>query len=312
MGRAAVAGFRGNLKHGESPAVMPSIKRVIPDIYELLKRKDGWMTDELSSAHAHSLSLRLQEQFTENKKPYLRMSMLGDRCPKALWHAIHTPELAEPLPPWVINKFCYGHMVEAWAITLARAAGHTVEGEQDVLSVDGVYGHRDLVLDGYVVDVKSAGGMSYGKFKDGSIATNDGFGYLEQLDAYLSGSLDDSRVKDTSKGYLWAVNKELGHMCLYEHKHRPEHIRQRIRDYREIVSLDAPPPCECGTRKSGESGNIELDVRASYSDFKYTCFPNLRCFLYSKGPVYLTKVVKYPKYKGQPLVEVDKYGRIVF
>lgn len=291
---------------------MPNIRTLIPDIYEVLKRKDGWMTEELSSEHSHSLSLRLQDQFSSERKPYLRMSSLGARCPKALWHSIHTPELAEPLPPWTINKFCYGHMVEAWAITLAKAAGHTVEGEQDVLSVDGVVGHRDVVVDGFVVDVKSAGRHTYEKFKGKALEENDAFGYLEQLDAYLAGSVGDPLVRDTSKGFLWAVNQELGHMCLYEHKFRPDHIKARIREYKEIVARSDPPPCSCETRSLGASGNIELGVRASYSPFKYTCFPHLRTFIYSKGPVYLTKVVKPPTYKGQPLMEIDRHGRYVF
>jgi len=75
---------------------------------------------------------------------------------KPLWHSIHTPEKAEALPAWAEIKYTYGHILEALAISLAKAAGHEVTGEQDAITVDGILGHRDCVIDGCVVDVKSA------------------------------------------------------------------------------------------------------------------------------------------------------------
>src|SRR6266849_6159935 len=38
---------------------------------------------------------------------------------------------------------------------MAKAAGHEVLGEQDELTLDGVVGHRDCVIDGCIVDVKT-------------------------------------------------------------------------------------------------------------------------------------------------------------
>src|SRR5258705_12324610 len=103
---------------------------------------------------------------------------MGPRCPKALWHSIHTPEKAEALPPWVLIKFSYGHVIEALAIALAKAAGHTVEGEQGHVEFDGIVGHRDCVIDGCVVDVKSSSSRGFIKFKDNSISHDNPFGYL--------------------------------------------------------------------------------------------------------------------------------------
>jgi hypothetical protein len=220
---------------------------------------------------------------------------MGPRCPRALWCSIHTPGEAESLPPWAEFKFAYGAIIEGLAISLAKAAGHDVRGEQDRVYVDGIAGHRDCVIDGCIVDVKSASSRAFQKFKDGSLRLDDSFGYLDQLDGYMVGSLEDPIVTIKDRGYLLAIDKTLGHMVLYEHTLREDSIRQRIKDYKLIVGRSEAPPCECGTVPDGKSGNIKLDVKASYSAFKHCCFPNLRTFLYSDGPRYLTKVVRLPE-----------------
>jgi hypothetical protein len=287
---------------------MKLITNLIPDIYDLMKRKDGWFHADLAQSFSESVSKRLQEQLgEERRKPTLRLSGMGPRCPCALWHSIHTPELAEPLPPWAEIKYTYGHIIEAMAIMLARASGHTVTGEQDHVEVDGIVGHRDCVVDGSIVDVKSTSSRGFIKFKDGSIEQDDPFGYLDQLDGYLVGSLNDPLVTNKESAYLLAIDKQLGHMVLYEHKIREQHIHNRIALFKSIVGLPSAPQCECGTVADGKSGNLRLDVKASYSPFKHCCFPKLRTFLYSDGPRYLTKVVRKPD-----VTEVDRYGKVIY
>lgn len=195
---------------------------------------------------------------------------------------------------------------------MAKAAGHEVTGEQDELFVDGVKGHRDCVIDGCLVDVKSCSSLSFEKFRNKSLAENDTFGYLDQLDGYLVGSLDDDLVRVKDRAYIWAIDKQLGKMCLYEHRLRDSSIRSRISDYKRIIELPEPPRCTCETVPDGKSGNIKLGVKASYNAYKHFCFPKLRTFLYSSGPVYLTKVVRRPKRSdGSLITEIDKDGRIV-
>jgi hypothetical protein len=287
---------------------LKTIHTLIPDIYELIKRKDGWFTEELAKSFSEDVALRLQTSLSEERgPPTLRMSKLGPVCPCALWHSIHNPELAEPLPAWAEIKYSFGHILEALLLTLAKAAGHTVEGEQDELVVDGIKGHRDCVIDGCIVDVKSASSLSFIKFKDGTLGQDDSFGYLDQLDAYLVGSLHDPLVTVKDKAYILAVDKQLGHLALYEHRVREEHIRSRIAEYKSIVGAPNHPPCECKSVKHGESGNLKLDTRASYNPFKYACNPRLRAFLYSNGPVYLTKVVRQPD-----VPEINQHGKVIF
>lgn len=305
------------------------IQTLIKDIYSTVENGNGearcWFTTDLASELSKGVTDRLQLQFgrdeVERRLPRipvdrtldnpvlagLRLSKMGPRCPKALWNSVHHPELREALPAWATIKFSFGHILESLAIVLAKAAGHHVTGEQSHVSVDGISGHRDCVIDGCVVDVKSASSRSFLKFKDKSIAQNDPFGYLEQLDGYLVGSYEDPLVTVKDRGYLLAIDKTLGHMTLYEHYIREAHIRERIRYSKEIVALSRPPSCACETVPFGKSGNIALGVRASYSDYKFECFPHLRTFLYSDGPKYLSKVVKRPD-----VTEIDRHGNLVY
>lgn len=273
---------------------MKSIKTLIPDIYEVLKQPT-W-------------DFKVETHFKkEPPKGTLRLSRMGDQCPCALWYSVNHPELAEPLPPWAEFKYQFGHMIESNVKYLIREAGHEITGEQDAVEVDGIVGHRDCVVDGSIVDVKSTSSRGFIKFKDGSIKQDDPFGYLAQLDGYLVGSLSDPLVTNKESAYLLAIDKQLGHMVLYEHHFREDFIRSRIKFYKSVVARPTPPECECGRVSDGKSGNIKLDIRASYNPYKYCCNPLLRTFLYADGPRYLTKVERKPD-----VTEVDRYGKIVY
>lgn len=274
---------------------MTDINRLVPDIYKLMGKRDGWFTEELCRSLADDIAIRLQYHLGEKtNKPTLRLSQMGPRCPRALWYSIHHPEMAEALPPWAEIKYSFGHILEALVIALAKAAGHEVVGEQDELILDGIVGHRDCVIDGAVVDVKSSSSRAFLKYKSGALAQDDPFGYLDQLDGYVTASADDPLVRVKDKGYILAIDKQLGHLALYEHETRPEHIRQRIAEHKRIVGGLIAPQCTCGTIPEGKSGNIRLDIKASYNPYKRCCFPHLRTFAYSSGPIDFVKIVREP------------------
>lgn len=287
-----------------------SIYTLIPDIQELVTRKDGWFSHELARTLSDDLAVRFQDHLgaapLQVPKSALRLSKMGPQCPKALWASVHAPELAERLPPWAEIKYTFGHVLEALSIALAKGARHLVTGEQDEVIVDGVPGHRDCVIDGCIVDVKSCSPRAFEKLKSGRLVEDDSFGYLDQLDGYVVGSYEDPLVTCKDKGYLLGIDKVLGHMALYEHRIRPDSIHQRIAQYKSVVERSTPPECTCGTRAEGKSGNIGLDVKSSYSAFKHYCFPKLRTFLYANGPTYLTHVERLPD-----VPEIDKSGNYV-
>lgn len=285
---------------------MKRINTLVEDI-QLLVTTKGWFNAELAREFSDNLTSRLSARsLSVENRPTLRLSQMGPRCPRALWYSIHHSELAESLPPWAEIKYTFGDIIEAYAIILAKASGHTVEGEQDELRLDGIVGHRDCVIDGCLVDVKSTSSRGFQKFKSPRYELVDSFGYLDQLDGYVVASADDPIVQVKDKGYILAIDKTLGHMVLYEHTVREAHIKERIAYYKRIVAYPTPPNCECRTVTIGASGNIGLDIKAGYNAYKHCCFPNLRTFLYANGPVFLTKVVRKPD-----VPEITRYGALV-
>lgn len=265
------------------------------------------MTDSLAKELSNAVASRIKDQFSENEKaPSLRLSQMGPRCPKALWHSVHTPDVAERLPEWAQCKFSLGHFWEAYALILCKAAGHEVKGEQHELVLDGIKGHCDAIVDGCMVDFKSSSSRQFSKYKSQSLEQDDPFGYLDQLDGYVVAAREDPILSVKDKGYICAIDKQMGHMHVYEHTVRPT-IVDRIRQYKGIVAQSNPPACTCETTPHGASGNIKLSTRASYSPYKWTCFPDLRCFLSSSGPLYLVRTQRKPD-----MIEVDKEGNIVY
>ena len=103
------------------------------------------------------LADHIHNRVTESKKPgTLRLSNIGTECHRKLWFSIREPQAAEPLPRAARFKFLFGDILEELLLFLAEEAGHSVEGRQTTLSVNGVEGHRDAIIDGRLVDVKSA------------------------------------------------------------------------------------------------------------------------------------------------------------
>jgi hypothetical protein len=297
---------------------MKNIRTLIQDIHHVVESNRDWFRKTVAKRLAGNLGrLGLQPGVEENAAAVLRLSQMGEKCPCHLWHSVHSPSLQEPLPASASIKFAYGDVIEAMMIELAKEAGHEVTGEQDVLYVDGVRGHRDCVIDGCVVDVKSANSLSFQKIKAGQLE-EDIFlsSYLAQLDGYVVGSHDDPLVRVKDRGFILAVDKVLGHLTLYEHRVRPDFIRERIRSYSEIIKHSHAPKCECKTVEDGSTGNIKLDLKASYNPFKHLCAENrgerIRTFLYSGGPRYLTKVVRRPMNSNGPIIEVDALGQVVY
>lgn len=268
---------------------MKSIYTLIPDVQELLTQK-GWWTDDTSSYCTSAMGERLRVHYSERDKDRtLRLSRMGDRCRRQVWYEIHHPDYGESLSASATFKYAYGHLIEALAITLAKAAGHTVEGEQDAIILDGVSGHCDCLIDNCIVDVKSSSTRGMAKYKDSNIEEDDPFGYLDQIDGYVVGdnqTLALNEKKNRQSGFIWAIDKTLGNMTLYEHHPRKDHITKRIRDYKHIVSLAEPPECTCETVPRGPRRDLALGVNASYSPFKHICFPGLRTEWDRGRPIY--------------------------
>lgn len=270
------------------------IENLVRDIYRLVDT-GGEISDELVSSFATKLSEIVRDRMGDNQGNYLRPSNIGEACDRKLWYSIRHPELAEPLSPETKLKFLIGDIHEAVLLFLAEAAGHTVEGQQDVVEIDGVRGSRDGVIDGVLVDVKSASSRSFDKFVAGITPDTDAFGYLKQLNFYLEASKFDDKVKDKSRAAFLASDKTLGKLTLDIHERDDTDFSRLIEQKRDMLASDSLPSRGYQAIPEGKSGNQKLGVACSYCPFKHTCWPGLRTFIYSYGPVYLTHVEREPR-----------------
>lgn len=272
-----------------------TIQTLVQDIYALFTEPHEFDEGNVDK-FAHRLATHIKNRISDEKgKPSLRMSNLGTPCDRKLWYSVNKAETAEPLRPEVRFKFLYGDILEELVLFLAAEAGHSVEGTQDQMDINGVKGHRDAVIDGVVVDVKSASSYSFKKFQDHLTKDQDAFGYLDQLGAYLYASKDDPIVKDKNKAAFIAVDKTLGHIVVDVQPNTGKDYGKLVEQKRAILEAKEPPPRGYKDEEDGKSGNRKLGTACSYCPFKRECWPNLRTYLYSTGPRFLTVVKNEPK-----------------
>jgi hypothetical protein len=271
-----------------------SIETLVDDIYSLF---NGHTADPVrAAAFGQAVADIIVQRLAETDRKFtLRMSAVG-KPDRKLWYEANATD-KEKLPPNVRMKFLYGDILECLLLFLATEAGHTVENQQGVVEVNGILGHLDGVIDGALVDVKSASTHSFRKFKEGNLADDDPFGYMEQLAGYNEG------VKADRAGFL-VIDKTLGHIVFNEipvDDLKALNVPERIEHLKEVVaSPDIPERCYSPV-PDGESGNMRLNTNCSYCDFKFDCWKDanngigLRTFLYSKGPTHFTHIEKEPR-----------------
>ena len=274
-----------------------SLDTLIDDIYALVGSASITLTPELLDGVTDEFRRLLKYRFEEERKaPKLRMSALG-KPDRQLYYDINTDITGEALRPEVMLKFMYGDMWELLLLYLAEEAGHNVTHKQSQVELDGVLGHNDAIIDGVVVDVKSASTYGFRKFADGSLPEDDPFGYMEQLAAYCEahGGLD---------GAFLVADKTTGKLCLARYSYeflKQYNIRDVVAHKKEMLASDVMPERCYAPVPEGQSGNQVLGVNCSYCPFKFHCWSDanggvgLRTFIYSTGPKHFVKVAKEPR-----------------
>lgn len=285
-----------------------TIDTLVDDIYALF---DPESIREFDPKNVQSFGQRLAEHIhnrinEQRGVPNLRLSNIGTECVRKLWYTINKPELGEKLPAATRFKFLFGDILEELLLFLAEEAGHSVEGRQTTLSINGVEGHRDGVIDGRLVDVKSASTYSFNKFKTNGLRGNDPFGYLDQLGSYAHASANDPIVTERDVASFLVVDKTLGNICLDTYPVPDVDYGKRIDELREILKQPEAPERHFEDVPEGKSGNRKLCTQCSYCSFKRACWPDMRTFIYSSGPTFLTHVEREPK-----VIEVDKDNNVV-
>lgn len=275
---------------------MKTIDTLVADLEHTLLNGSQDLTDELCDKYGTQFSQLLKSRLGPRtpREGTLRMSNVGKPCERQLYYSVNNQGEGETLPPSAHMKFLFGDCIELLLLFLTEASGHSVEGTQDEQEIEGIKGHRDAVIDGTVVDVKSASSYSFRKFSEGTLSENDSFGYVDQLQSYLYAGQTDDKVTDKDRGAFLVVDKTLGHICLDVHERKHVPYDKIYAHKKAMVASSVPPERGFSPVPEGKSGNEKLGINCSYCDFKKKCYPDLRTFIYSSGPTFLTKVERLP------------------
>lgn len=273
---------------------MARIDTLVDDIYGVFDG-DVVITEEQAADFGKQVATMMTNRIQEERvHTPLRLSGIGEDCDRKLWYNANVPELAEALPPATRMKFLFGDLTELLLLFMAKITGHEVVGEQDTVDINGVKGHRDAIIDGRTVDVKSASTYGFKKFKVNGLREEDPFGYLRQVGAYRYASLQDPLLTDKAQVSFLAMDKQHGHVVLDTYPADNVNYVDLVAKQKEIVSSTQVPARGFQPVPEGKSGNMKLDVKCSYCSFKKVCHPQLRTFAYSYGPVFLTHVAREP------------------
>ena len=275
-----------------------NLSTLVEDIYQTVTDiTDGKQTvpDELLNELGQKIARTIKTWSTpqHHNKFKLRMSNIGRPSRQLYYSQQDTKEIKHH--PSTQLKFLYGHIMEDLLIFLVKLSNHSVTDEQKEVTVDGVLGHMDCKIDGEVIDIKTASGFGFKKFKNKTLAEDDPFGYVSQLAGY-------ERAEGTDNGGFLALNKESGELTLYQPEDLDKpNVNILISNIESALKGDAPPDKCYKPIKSGSKGNMKLPMGCVYCSHKFICNADtndgegLRVFKYAKGLEYMTKVVSLPK-----------------
>jgi len=290
-----------------------TIHTLVDDIYRLMETKEAEESVDVEAEiekFGENMKALMRTEFGRTRirdSRTLRLSNIG-RDDRVLWNIVNGTE-KEAIQPATYIKFMYGHLIEEMLLFLTRMAGHSVTDEQKVCEVEGIKGHMDCKIDGIVIDVKSASSFGFKKFKDGTLAMDDAFGYVDQIKAYAHA------CGETEFGWL-AMDKANGHLAVLKYdledtqapiyKYIKGDITERIRHVKKLVGLSEPETFCTDSVPDGKSGNIKLGIKCSYCQYKKHCYPEVRKFAYSYGPKFLINVEYEPNVQE---VEIEQEKR---
>mgnify|MGYP003109405354 FL=1 len=289
---------------------MKTIDTLVEDIYNLFNLDPIDMDEEEVDKHIDTfgemLKVHIKDFLYEVPKDRtgLRLSAIG-KPDRKIWLDVNSPLEEEQLKPCTRIKFLYGYILEELLLLFSTIAGHDVKDQQKEVHVDGVAGHQDSVIDGVLVDCKSASGFGFEKFRKNNLVEDDPFGYVAQISAYAQANGIDTAA-------FLAINKSTGEICLSKlHQMDMINAEARVKHLKNIVSKDSLPD-KCYTdMPDGKSGNRSLAVGCVYCSYKQTCWADsnqgkgLRVFKYAKGNKFLTQVVREPDVEEVHALEVS-------
>ena len=279
-----------------------TLDTLVQDIYDkldtLTEGKSLDVSEETATAFGEAMKKALLHWSAEHPvdKPTLRMSNVG-KPNRQLWYDMKSENKKNNFTAPVQIRFLYGHILEEVVLFLARLAGHEVTDEQKEITVSGIKGHMDCKIDGEVVDIKTASGFAFKKFKEGTLPDDDPFGYMAQIAGY-------EEAEGTEHGGFLTLNKESGELALFRPQELDKpNIKQRIKTLTAQIKKDPPPELCYNPVPDGKAANMKIARGCTWCRHKVVCHSDandgegLRVFKYSKKLEYLTNVVKLPRVK---------------
>ena len=218
---------------------MKTIETLVEDIYDLFNLTpidmDEAEVDKHIDTFGEMLKVHLKSFLYEvpRDRGNLRLSAIG-KPDRKLWYDVNKKLTPETLPPSTRIKFLYGYILEELLLLCATVAGHDVTDQQKEVTLEGVVGHQDSIIDGVLVDVKSASGMGFDKFKYNKLTEDDPFGYVAQVSAYAA-------ANGLDRAAFLAINKSTGEVCLSQlHSMDMINAKERIKHLKECGCCCTP------------------------------------------------------------------------
>lgn len=212
---------------------------------------------------------------TEKRKFRLRMSNIGKPYCQ-LWFEKNKPEEALPRSNTFAVTMLIGDITEAVLKGLMTEAGIEY-GDSDHVILDigtgKISGSYDMVLDGAIVDIKSASDWSYkNKFESyQTLKDGDAFGYVGQLAGY-------AKASGLQPGGWLVLNKSTGDFKYVSAELDIEEELAKLKETHDRLEKNEfercfEPVAEVFNRK--ETGNTILPKECTFCDFRKSCWPNL-------------------------------------
>ena len=281
---------------------MKTIDTLVADIYSLFESSVPDMSDDevdnIIDKFGDALKVHLKRFIyeEERRRDTLRLSAIGKPERQQWYSASPHSKVKENIELQGKDKikFLYGYILEELLLTLSSLAGHEVKDEQKEVSIEGVLGHQDAVIDNVLIDCKSSSGRGFDKFKNNYVSSDDPFGYIAQISSY-------AEANGLTEAAFLAINKQTGEICLSKvHSMEMINASDRVKYIKDMVNQSNPPAKCYSDVPDGKSGNRKLDVGCIYCDYKRDCWKDandgqgLRVFDYATNPRYLTQVFKMP------------------
>ena len=261
---------------------------IVDRIYQYLNEEGKTINEailEEITKRFEKVVIRQLMQDREEKPGRLYVTRFSHPCARKGAYAYHAFD-AEELAPRAKLNFLIGDAVQLAVMATAKLAGCDIGLSQDrvQLQIDGVTvsGYIDgLFSDGkdlYVAEFKKMSPYGYRRVEKEGIT--DEWGYVSQAHAYMraleldrtifvvldgqSGSLNE-RIVDFDSA-IWNAMEARGRMILKS-------------------KADSLPPRAFGPQ-TAKNGQMELDLRCRYCQYKYLCWPQAQKVMKGNRPVW--------------------------